>query len=141
MSTTYIGNCITKPGSDDEVSLGSVVRRIHTPPLSRTGSHGSSSRLRPHAKLFLANGTGAFESYAQRLRRGEGEGVPILSTVLAASEGLMGISLSPSDDGCIIEAVEAQKEHMQKEVRREAVRPNLRRSRLGRKRPGKKASS
>ena len=73
---------------------------------------------------MLANATGAFAPYAERLRAGpaQGElaqspprlaqsaphlaqspppsfsfcaGVPILSTVLAASEGLMGVALEP----------------------------------------------
>ena len=51
-------------------------------------------RLWPDLRLVLANGTGAFAHYAMRLRSGEGAGVPILSTILAASEGLMGISLA-----------------------------------------------
>lgn len=61
--------------------------------------HGLARRLWPQLKLFLANGTGAFASYASRLQDAEGAGVPILSTVLAASEGLMGVSLDPSLDG------------------------------------------
>ena len=46
------------------------------------------------ARLSLSPPAGAFSAYAARLRAGEGAGVPIRSTLLAASEGLMGVSLS-----------------------------------------------
>jgi hypothetical protein len=62
-------------------------------------SRGLARRLWPQLRLFLANGTGAFASYASGLQAGEGHGVPILSTVLAASEGLIGVSLTPTADG------------------------------------------
>ena len=69
---------------------------------------GLARRLWPDLRLFNANGTGAFESYAARLRSNEGVGVPVVSTLLAASEGLMGVSLhgagpdgalEPKEDG------------------------------------------
>ena len=53
----------------------------------------------PQLKLVLANATGAFAPYAERLRAGPAAGVPILSTVLAASEGLLGVALDPLPDG------------------------------------------
>ncbi|KAH8098754.1 jasmonate-amino synthetase [Aureococcus anophagefferens] len=61
------------------------------------GAAGFALRLWPKLKLILANATGAFEPHARRLRAGAG--VPIRSTILAASEGLMGVSLEPRDDG------------------------------------------
>jgi auxin responsive GH3 family protein len=64
-----------------------------------SGGSGLARRLWPELKLFLANGTGPFSGYARRLREGSGQGVPILSTILAASEGLMGVSLEPTADG------------------------------------------
>ena len=63
------------------------------------GAAGFALRLWPKLKLILANATGAFEPHARRLRAGAGAGVPIRSTILAASEGLMGVSLEPRDDG------------------------------------------
>ena len=72
---------------------------LHAEGAPDAARHGLARRLWPKLKLFLANGTGAFASYAERLQKGEGAGVPILSTVLAASEGLMGISLDPKHDG------------------------------------------
>jgi hypothetical protein len=60
---------------------------------------GLARRIWPKLRLILANATGAFESYAEKLRAGSAAGVPILSTVYAASEGLMGVALSPSLDG------------------------------------------
>lgn len=84
------------------------VRRALAPPSSVSASAGNADdgarpslarRLWPDLKLFLANGTGAFGTYATRLREGAGAGVPILSTVLAASEGLIGVSLDPTVDG------------------------------------------
>ena len=62
-------------------------------------SPGLALRLWPTLRLILANGTGAFAPHAARLRDGAGRGVPVLSTILAASEGLMGVGLEPSDDG------------------------------------------
>ena len=53
------------------------------------------ARLRfPRSRAHLPDSAGGV-----RLRQGAGEGVPILSTILAASEGLMGVSLDPTDDG------------------------------------------
>ena len=60
---------------------------------------GLAKRIWPNLRLILANATGAFEVYAQRLQAGICQGTPILSTILAASEGLMGIALTPSIDG------------------------------------------
>lgn len=60
---------------------------------------GLAKRVWPHLRFVLSNGTGAFAPHAQRLREGHGRGVPVLSTVLAASEGLMGVGLEPTDDG------------------------------------------
>ena len=66
------------------------------------GEVGLARRIWPKLRLVLANATGAFEPYAEKMRTGVGAGVPILSTVYAASEGLMGISLHPADDGSAI---------------------------------------
>ena len=63
------------------------------------GERGLARRLWPKLKLILSNGTGAFAPHAARLRRGPARDVPLLSTILAASEGLMGVGLEPSDDG------------------------------------------
>ena len=60
---------------------------------------GLARRVWPRLKFILSNGTGSFAPHAQRLRDGAGSGVPILSTVLAASEGLIGVGLEPTDDG------------------------------------------
>jgi hypothetical protein len=60
---------------------------------------GLARRLWPNLKLVLANGTGAFAPHARRLRAGAGADVPLLSTILAASEGLIGVGLAPGDDG------------------------------------------
>ena len=60
---------------------------------------GLARRLWPELQLILANATGAFAPYAERLRAGPAAGVPILSTVLAASEGLIGVALEPTPDG------------------------------------------
>jgi len=60
---------------------------------------GLAKRIWPKLRLILANATGAFDVYAQRLQAGIGQGTPILSTILAASEGLMGVALTPSTDG------------------------------------------
>ena len=60
---------------------------------------GLMRRLWPQLHLILSNATGAFETYARQLRGGAAEGVPILSTILAASEGLIGVSLYPRDSG------------------------------------------
>ena len=54
---------------------------------------GLARRIWPHLRVFNANGTGAFASYSSQIRDHEGFGVPIISTLLAASEGLMGVSL------------------------------------------------
>ena len=53
---------------------------------------GLARRLWPKLRLILANATGAFETYADKLLDGDARDVPILSTVYAASEGLMGVS-------------------------------------------------
>eukprot|EP00325_Prymnesiales_sp_UTEX-LB-985_P017138 CAMPEP_0174762376 /NCGR_PEP_ID=MMETSP1094-20130205/109744_1 /TAXON_ID=156173 /ORGANISM="Chrysochromulina brevifilum, Strain UTEX LB 985" /LENGTH=663 /DNA_ID=CAMNT_0015968329 /DNA_START=70 /DNA_END=2062 /DNA_ORIENTATION=- len=63
------------------------------------GRHGLARRLWPKLRLFNANGTGAFATYAAKLRAAEGEGVPVISTLLAASEGLIGVSLSGGVNG------------------------------------------
>jgi len=60
---------------------------------------GFARRLWPHLRLVLSNGTGAFAPVARRLRDGPGAGVPLLSTILAASEGLVGVGLEPAADG------------------------------------------
>ena len=60
---------------------------------------GLARRVWPHLQFILSNGTGSFAPHAQRLREGAGRGVPVLSTVLAASEGLIGVGLEPTDDG------------------------------------------
>jgi len=60
---------------------------------------GLARRVWPHLRFILSNGTGSFAPHAQRLRDGAGRGVPVLSTVLAASEGLIGVGLEPTDDG------------------------------------------
>ena len=60
---------------------------------------GLARRVWPRLKFILSNGTGSFAPHAQRLREGAGRGVPVLSTVLAASEGLIGVGLEPTDDG------------------------------------------
>ena len=65
----------------------------------RDASPGLALRIWPQLKLVLANATGAFAPYAERLRTGPAAGVPILSTVLAASEGLLGVALDPGPDG------------------------------------------
>ena len=65
----------------------------------RDASPGLALRLWPQLKLVLANATGAFAPYAERMRAGPAAGVPILSTVLAASEGLLGVALDPMPDG------------------------------------------
>ena len=65
----------------------------------REGSPGLARRLWPSLRLILANATGPFAHYAERLRAGDGHGVPILSTVYAASEGLLGVALNPTEDG------------------------------------------
>ena len=60
---------------------------------------GLARRVWPHLRFILSNGTGSFAPHAQRLREGAGRGVPLLSTVFAASEGLIGVGLEPTDDG------------------------------------------
>ncbi|KAJ1446325.1 GH3 auxin-responsive promoter [Pelagophyceae sp. CCMP2097] len=71
----------------------------------RGGAAGAPSfalRLWPEMRLILSNATGAFQPYARKLHAadtGLAVGVPIYSTVLAASEGLIGISLDPKPDG------------------------------------------
>jgi len=63
------------------------------------GGHSLALLLWPKLKLILSNATGAFADYASRLQDGMAYGVPILSTVYAASEGLIGVSLHPGLKG------------------------------------------
>ena len=63
------------------------------------GERGLALRVWPKLRVILANATGSFESYGELLRNGFAEGIPILSTIYAASEGLMGIALTPEQTG------------------------------------------